>query len=199
MCNDFYRVWTKNYRVYGVKKVWLQPNRERIPVARCTVERLMQFMGIEGASRGGKKHRTTIVDPTAPRPVGLVDRKSTVARPDSLWVAEFTYVATWAGTIYVAFVIDVYSRRIPGWRASTNKRTELVRSGPWATPTTLPWPRARLGSTRPNSSTHTALERLGGRRTDHPGTGRLAQPPTPAATSHQPNLSRSTTAHTGLG
>jgi putative transposase len=83
-------------------------------------------MGIEGARRGGKKPCTTISDPDAVRPADLVDRQFTPARPDSLWVADFTYVATWSGTVYVAFVIDAYSRRILGWRASTNKRTELV-------------------------------------------------------------------------
>ncbi|GAB3259452.1 hypothetical protein GCM10027456_38980 [Kineosporia babensis] len=126
MCNEIHRVFTANYRVYGAKKIWLQLNREGIPVARCTIERLMRFMGIEGARRGGKKPRTTISDPTAPKPPDLVDRQFTPARPDSLWVADFTYVATWSGTVYVAFVIDAYSRRILGWRASTNKRVELV-------------------------------------------------------------------------
>jgi putative transposase len=120
------RVWKANYRVYGARKVWLALNREGIAVARCTVERLMRTMGLEGARRGGNKRRTTEADPAAARPADLVGRKFTPARPDRLWVADFTYVATWSGTVYVAFVLDAFSRRILGWRAAANMRTELV-------------------------------------------------------------------------
>jgi putative transposase len=100
-------------------------NREGIAVARCTVERLMRDMGLQGARRG-RTRRTTVPDPAAARPAALVQRRFTANRPDRLWVADFTYVATWSGTVYVAFVIDAYSRRILGWRAASNMRAELV-------------------------------------------------------------------------
>jgi putative transposase len=116
---------TANYGVYGPRKVWLTLNRQGIPVARCTVERLMEDLGLCGVRRG-KKHRTTIPDQAAARPADLVDRRFTPPAPDRLWVADFTYVATWAGTVYVAFVIDAYARRILGWRAATTMRTSLV-------------------------------------------------------------------------
>jgi putative transposase len=116
---------TANYGVYGPRKVWLTLNRQGIPVARCTVERLMEDLGLCGVRRG-KKHRTTIPDQAAARPADLVDRRFTPPAPDRLWVADFTYVATWAGTVYVAFVIDAYARRILGWRAATTMRTALV-------------------------------------------------------------------------
>lgn len=119
------RVHAANYGVYGARKVWLALNREGVPVARCTVERLMGDLGLSGALRG-KRYRTTFGDPAAVRPPDLVDRKFTARRPDALWVADFTYVATWSGTVYVAFILDVFSRRILGWRAATNMRTELV-------------------------------------------------------------------------
>jgi putative transposase len=119
------RVHQANYGVYGARKVWLTLNREGRPVARCTVERLMRDLGLEGARRG-KRLRTTISDPAAARPADLVQRRFSPARPDALWVADFTYVPTWAGTVYVAFVLDAHSRRILGWRAATSMRTELV-------------------------------------------------------------------------
>jgi putative transposase len=119
------RVWKQNYRVYGARKVWLQLNREGIPVARCTVERLMRDLGLEGARRG-RRHRTTIPDAAAARAADLVQRRFTPHRPDRLWVTDFTYVATWSGTVYVAFVIDAYSRRILGWRAARSMKTPLV-------------------------------------------------------------------------
>lgn len=124
--NEIQRVWKGNYCVYGARKVWLQLNREGIEVARCTVERLMRDLGLEGAYRGGTKHRTTIADPTATRPADLVQRRFTPRRPDQLWVADFTYVSTWAGVVYVAFVIDAFSRRILGWRAARSMKTDLV-------------------------------------------------------------------------
>jgi putative transposase len=119
------RVHQDNYGVYGARKVWLQLNREGIAVARCTVERLMRELGLTGARRG-KPRRTTVPDPAAARPADLVRRRFTPPAPDRLWVADFTYVPTWAGMVYVAFVIDAYSRRIVGWRAATSMRTALV-------------------------------------------------------------------------
>jgi putative transposase len=122
---DIARVHQANYGVYGARKVWLALNREGIDVARCTVERLMRELGLEGAQRGTRR-RTTLADPTAARPADLVQRRFSQARPDAVWVADFTYVATWSGTVYVAFVLDAHSRRILGWRAATSMRTELV-------------------------------------------------------------------------
>ena len=119
------RVHQDNYGVYGARKVWLALNREGIPVARCTVERLMRELGLAGARRG-KRRRTTVPDPAAARPADLVQRRFNRPAPDRLWVADFTYVPTWSGMVYVAFVIDAYSRRIVGWRAATSMRTALV-------------------------------------------------------------------------
>jgi len=119
------RVHAENYSVYGARKVWLALNREGIPVARCTVERLMRELGLAGARRG-KQHRTTIADATAARPADLVGREFDPPAPNRLWVADFTYVPTWSGMVYVAFVIDAYSRRILGWRAATTMKTALV-------------------------------------------------------------------------
>jgi putative transposase len=119
------RVHAENYGVYGARKVWLTLNRQGIGVARCTIERLMRELGLHGARRG-KKVRTTRPDAAAARPADLVRRQFSPALPDRLWVADFTYVATWAGMVYVAFVIDAYSRRILGWRAATSMRTSLV-------------------------------------------------------------------------
>ena len=119
------RVHQDNYGVYGARKVWLALNRDGIPVARCTVERLMRQLGLAGARRG-KHRRTTVPDPAAARPADLVQRRFSPPAPDRLWVADFTYVPTWAGMVYVAFVIDAYSRQILGWRAATSMRTALV-------------------------------------------------------------------------
>ena len=119
------RVHQANYGVYGARKVWLALNREGIAVARCTVERLMRELGVAGARRG-KRQPTTVADPAAARPADLVKRRFSPPAPDRLWVADFTYVPTWAGMVYVAFVIDAYSRRILGWRAATSMRTALV-------------------------------------------------------------------------
>lgn len=110
---------------YGARKMWLHLRRNGHDVARCTVERLMARNGWQGALRGTRV-RTTIADPEAARAADLVDRDFTATAPNRLWVADFTYVATWSGTVYVAFVIDVFSRRIVGWRAATRMRTELV-------------------------------------------------------------------------
>jgi putative transposase len=119
------RVHADNYGVYGARKMWRQLHREGIPAARCTVERLMRQAGLRGVVRG-RKIRTTITDPAHPRAADLVGRDFTAARPNCCWVADFTHVATFAGVVYVAFVVDVYSRAIVGWSAATNKRTSLV-------------------------------------------------------------------------
>ena len=111
------RVFEENFRVYGVRKVWRQLKREGADVARCTVARLMQAMGLQGVIRG-KSIKTTVSDKAAPCPLDRVNRQFKAPGPNVLWVADFTYVATWQGFVYVAFVIDVYSRRIVGWRAS---------------------------------------------------------------------------------
>jgi putative transposase len=119
------RVHAANYGVYGARKVWLALNREGVAVARCTVERLMRQLGLVGARRG-KKVRTTVADPAAVRPADLVGRQFAVLTPDRLRVADFTYVATWSGMVYVALVIDAYARRILGWRVASSMHTELV-------------------------------------------------------------------------
>ena len=119
------RVWNENFRAYGARKTWKQLNRENIRVARCTVERLMYRLGIRGVVRG-KGYKTTVPDLDAPRPADLVEREFTASAPNELWVADITYVATWHGLVYVAFVIDVYSRMIVGWRALNTLKTDLV-------------------------------------------------------------------------
>jgi putative transposase len=119
------RVWEEHFRVYGARKVWRQLLREGIRAARCTVERLMREMGLEGARRG-KKFKTTVPDESAQRPADLVKREFVATRPNALWVADLTYVSTWSGFVYVAFVIDVYSRMIVGWRVSRSLRTDLA-------------------------------------------------------------------------
>jgi len=120
------RVWKENQSVYGARKVWKQLKREGFEVARCTVERLMAEMGLQGVVRGRAFKRTTIADESAERPADLVRRDFTADRPNRLWVADLTYVATWAGFVYVAFVVDVFSRRIVGWRVSSSLRSDLA-------------------------------------------------------------------------
>jgi transposase InsO family protein len=119
------RVWRTHRQVYGAKKVWKQLHRESMPVARCTVARLMRAQGLRGVVRG-RRVRTTIPDALAERPRDLVQRDFTATRPNQLWVSDLTYVATWRGFVYVAFVIDVFSRRIVGWRASSSLRSDLA-------------------------------------------------------------------------
>jgi transposase InsO family protein len=119
------RVWDENFRVYGAHKVWKLLGREGIPVARCTVARLMRRMGLQGAVRGRAFTITTRADDAAARPSDLVQRTFTATRPNQLWVADLTYVATWRGFVYVAFVIDVFARRIVGWRVATTLQTDL--------------------------------------------------------------------------
>ncbi|MEF9908540.1 IS3 family transposase [Streptomyces sp. P9-A2] len=118
-------VYASNYRVYGARKIWRELNQQGHAVARCTVERLMRELGITGAVRG-KKVVTTITDPAAERAPDLLDRDFVATAPNRCWVAGFTHVATWSGVVYVAFVVDTFSRRIVGWSASTTKETRLV-------------------------------------------------------------------------
>ena len=115
------RVFAENFGVYGVRKVWRQMKREGFDVARCTVQRLMRDLGLQGVIRG-KPVRTTIADKAAPCPLDQVNRQFHAPAPNMLWVSDFTYVATWAGFVYVAFVIDVYARYIVGWRVSRSER-----------------------------------------------------------------------------
>ena len=120
------RVYRDNFSVYGAPKVWAQLNREGIGVARCTVERLMRQLGIQGAVRGKTKRTTIAADSTVTRPGDLVERNFTAPAPNRLWVADLTYVRTWSGFAYVAFITDVYSRRIVGWQASRSLKTDLA-------------------------------------------------------------------------
>jgi len=119
-------VWDENEQVYGPRKVWRQLRRDGIRVARCTIERLMRAMGLKGVTRGRAWVVTTRPDATTDRPEDLVDRQFTAVRPNQLWVADFTYVATWRGFVYVAFVIDVFARRLVGWRVSASLATDFV-------------------------------------------------------------------------
>ena len=118
-------VFNANLQVYGADKVWRQLRREGVAVARCTVERLMRQRGLQGARRG-KAVRTTVPDPKAPCPLDRVNRQFRAERPNQLWVSDFTYVSTWQGWVYVAFVVDVFSRRIVGWRQCSSMHTEFV-------------------------------------------------------------------------
>ena len=122
---EIQRVWDEHFQVYGPRKVWKQLRREGFRVARCTVRRLMRAMGLAGAARGRAWVITTRPG-EAPRPADLVDRQFTATRPNQLWVSDFTYVATWAGFVYVAFVVDVFARRIVGWRVSASLHTDFV-------------------------------------------------------------------------
>jgi putative transposase len=120
------RIWEDNHRVYGPRKVWKQMGREGLRAARCRVRRLMRDLGLVGASRGRAWTTTTQSTPALDRPADRVDRNFTATRPNQLWVADFTYVATWRGFVYVAFVIDVFARRIVGWRVSSSLATDFV-------------------------------------------------------------------------
>jgi putative transposase len=123
--DEIERVRRENFNVYGPRKVWRELRREGTVVARCTIERLMRDLGLRGVVRG-RKFKTTIVDDSAARPADLVQRDFTATRPNQLWVADLTYVATWRGFVYVAFVVDAFARRIVGWRASSSLRTDLA-------------------------------------------------------------------------
>jgi transposase InsO family protein len=120
------RVWDAHHQVYGPRKVWKQLRREGLTVARCTVQRLMRAMGLVGAIRGRAWITTTVPHTAAVRPPDLVERAFVAQRPNQLWVSDFTYVATWHGFVYVAFVIDVFARRIVGWRVSASLKTDFV-------------------------------------------------------------------------
>jgi putative transposase len=119
------RVYDEHHQVYGPRKVWKQLRREGIRAARCTIERLMRAMGLAGAVRG-RAWITTTHTGDGGRPADLVDRQFVATRPNQLWVSDFTYVATWHGFVYVALVIDVFARRIVGWRVSASMRTDFV-------------------------------------------------------------------------
>lgn len=119
------RIWAEHFQVYGVRKVWRQLKREGVAVARCTVERLMRRLGLRGVIRG-RAIRTTISDKATPSPLDRVNRQFRADRPNQLWVSDYTYVSTWQGFVYVAFVIDVYARRIVGWRVSRTAHTDFV-------------------------------------------------------------------------
>ena len=120
------RVWNEQLRVYGADKVWAQLKREGITVARCTVERLMRVLGLRGAVRGKTYIRTTFADESSSRPADLVARQFRATMPNRLWVADLTYVKTHSGWVYVAFIIDVFSRFVVGWQASRSLHTELA-------------------------------------------------------------------------
>jgi putative transposase len=122
---EIMRVWQENRQCYGVRKVWKQLKREGFTVARCTVARLMKVLEIQGARRG-RRCITTIPDESAAKPLDLVNREFTAQRPNQLWVADITYVATWSGFVYVAFVIDVFSRKLVGWRVMKTMQTQLI-------------------------------------------------------------------------
>jgi putative transposase len=125
LCGEIRRVFDENFQVYGVRKVWRQLQREGETVARCTVARLMRDMGLQGAVRG-KRIKTTFSDKSADYPLDKVRRQFQAPRPNALWVSDFTYVATWAGFVYVAFVIDTFARRIVGWRVSRTAHASFV-------------------------------------------------------------------------
>ncbi|MFD2072670.1 IS3 family transposase [Azotobacter chroococcum] len=125
LCEHVQRVWDENFQVYGARKLWRQLRREGFEVARCTVERLMRRLGLQGVVRG-KTPRTTVSDRATPCPRDHVNRQFQASRPNALWVSDFTYVSTWQGFVYVAFVIDVFARRIVGWKVSSSARTDFV-------------------------------------------------------------------------
>ncbi|NUP17692.1 MAG: IS3 family transposase [Streptomyces sp.] len=122
---EIIRLWNDNFEVYGVRKMWKALNHQGVAVARCTVARLMRRLGLSGAVRGDHKRRTTITEPQATRPADQVERDFAAPEPNRLWVADLTYVHTWAGFVYAAFVIDVYSPMIVGWRLTDHLRTDL--------------------------------------------------------------------------
>ena len=125
LCQEIRRVWDENKQVYGVRKVWKQLRREGYGTARCTVERLMRRLGLRGVIRG-RTVKTTVSDKATPCPLDKVNRQFRAARPNALWVSDFTYVSTWQGFVYVAFVIDEFARRIVGWKVSSSARTDFV-------------------------------------------------------------------------
>jgi putative transposase len=190
-------VWKDNYEVFGARKVWQALRRREISVARCTVERLMRELGITGATRG-KAKRTTVPAPDGVRAGDLVNRRFTAERPNALWVADFTYVATRSGTVYVAFVIDVFSRRMVGWKADTRMRTGLVPDalemacGPGTTPVIPPGPAwsttpTRAASTPRSTSPTTLRPPASTARSARSGTPTTTPWPSPRSASTRPN------------
>lgn len=179
------QVFECNYRVYGARKVWLALNRDGVAMARCTVERLMHDMGLRGAHRG-KVRRTTIPDPQGARARDLVLRQFNPPAPNRLWVADTTYVSTWSGFVYAAFVIDTYSRRIVGWRTATTMTSALVldaiEHAIWTRQ-----PDQRPVQDRTDQAPRPVAHHRPGRSL-HPGMGGLVQPPP-----HQQLLRRHTT------
>jgi putative transposase len=125
LCARIQQAWEANFNVYGARKLWRELRRQQVAVARCTVERLMKTLGIRGVIRG-KAVKTTVSDRAQPCPQDLVNRQFKASRPNALWVSDFTYVSTWQGFVYVAFVIDVFARRIVGWRVSSSMQTDFV-------------------------------------------------------------------------
>lgn len=125
LCPKIQSVYSENRSVYGARKVWKQLRREGVAVARCTVERLMRKLGLRGVVRG-RRLRTTVADDSSCRPCDLVERHFEAEKPNQLWVADLTYVSTWKGFVYVAFVVDVFSRKIVGWRVSNSLRSDLA-------------------------------------------------------------------------
>lgn len=130
------RVWDAHQQVYGPRTVWRQLRREGVRVPHCTVRPLMRVMGLQGVVRG-RAWITTTADLASPRPTDLVDRQFTATRPNQIWVADFTYVATWRGFVYVAFVVDVFARRIVGWRVSSSTAPPTTGYASVGTPKTL--------------------------------------------------------------
>ncbi len=159
------RVFDENFRVYGVRKVWRQLKREGFDVARCTVSRLMRDMGLQGVIRG-KSVKTTVSDKAAPCPLDHVNRQFKAPRPNVLWLSDFTYVATWTGFVYVAFVIDAYARRIVGWRVSRPARTGDSNRAPDRYAGTLSLPRGPVARFRRHSGDWPP--EAGGRSSSHP-------------------------------
>jgi putative transposase len=125
LCRQIERIYEENFQVYGARKLWRQLQREEVDVARCTVERLMRAMGLKGAIRG-KSIKTTLQDKKAPCPLDKVNRKFQASAPNRLWVSDFTYVSTWQGFVYVAFIVDVFARYIVGWRVSRTAHAGFV-------------------------------------------------------------------------
>lgn len=125
LCGEIQRIWEANFRVYGADKVWRQLRREGLNVARCTVERLMRRLGLQGVRRG-KSVKTTVSDRNAPCPLDRVNRQFVADRPNALWVADFTDVSTEQDFVYVAFIIDVFARSIVGWKVSRSARADFV-------------------------------------------------------------------------
>ena len=126
LCSQIRHIWEENRKVYGARKIWRQLKREGLSLARCTVERLMRKMGLRGIVRGRAFKRTTVTDEAAARPLDLVKRDFKAEHPNQLWVADLTYVPTWSGFVYVAFITDAFSRAIVGWSVSTSLQTDLA-------------------------------------------------------------------------